>query len=201
MPLLTYTLLRLGFMFAVGVVLYLLGVRSWLLLALSILMGAGLSYVLLARPRQSAAEDLERRTGGRPTRLERAVDADAEDEDAQLAGLSTDVERAPAAAHDARSPGAASPADDEPEGTTDDAPEDNTGDEAGSPDGAERAAEASTPSRAGSADEHRDGEGQPEHDADGQLQHPGAGQHPDQVRAPGTGQDPAAEQRRGQRQR
>lgn len=86
MPLLTYTLLRLGFMFAVGVVLYLLGVRSWLLLALSILMGAGLSYVLLARPRQSAAEDLERRTGGRPTRLERAVDADAEDEDAQLAG-------------------------------------------------------------------------------------------------------------------
>lgn len=193
MPLLTYTLLRLGFMFAVGVVLYLLGVRSWLLLALSILMGAGLSYVLLARPRQSAAEDLERRAGGRPTRLERAVDADAEDEDAQLAGVSTDVERSPAAADDARGPGAGDPADDE-HGSV-------AGDEPGPPDGAERDAEpgawTDAPARAASADEHRHGQGQPEHDADGQLQHPGAGQDPDQVRAPGAGQDPSGEQHRG----
>lgn len=82
MALLTYTLLRLLFIVGAGAVLYVLGVRNWLLLALAVLIGAGLSYVLLNGPRRSAAKELERRAGGRPTRLERAVDADAEGEDA-----------------------------------------------------------------------------------------------------------------------
>lgn len=82
MPVLTYTLLRFLFMLGAGALLYVLGVRSWLLLALAVLIGAGLSYVLLNGPRHSAAKELERRTGGRPTRFERSVDADADGEDA-----------------------------------------------------------------------------------------------------------------------
>lgn len=84
MALLTYTLLRLGLVVAAGVVLYLLGVQSWLLVVLAVLMGAGLSYVLLDNQRQAAARTLERRMGGKPTRVERSVERYAEEEDAEL---------------------------------------------------------------------------------------------------------------------
>ncbi|MGC0143008.1 DUF4229 domain-containing protein [Pseudactinotalea sp. Z1732] len=84
MPLLTYTLLRVALVVGAGALLYVLGVRSWLLVVLAVLIGAGLSYVLLAGPRQAAADDLERRTGGRPTNLEKSLARDGDDEDAQF---------------------------------------------------------------------------------------------------------------------
>ncbi|HLS24668.1 MAG TPA: DUF4229 domain-containing protein [Beutenbergiaceae bacterium] len=84
MALLTYTLMRLGLVLGAGAVLYVLGVRSWLLVVLAVLMGAGLSYVLLDPQRQAAARTLERRMGGQPTRVERSVERYAEEEDAEL---------------------------------------------------------------------------------------------------------------------
>lgn len=84
MPLLTYTLLRVALVAGAGAVLYLLGVRTWLLVVLAVVIGAGLSYVLLANPRHAAAADLERRSGGRRTRVERSVERDDAAEDAQF---------------------------------------------------------------------------------------------------------------------
>lgn len=90
MPLLTYTSLRVALVVGAGALLYVLGVRSWLLVVLAVLIGAGLSYVLLAGPRQAAADDLERRTGGRPTNLEKSLARDGDDEDAQFDALGQD---------------------------------------------------------------------------------------------------------------
>lgn len=117
MALLTYTLLRIALVVAAGAVLYLLGVRSWLLVVLAVLMGAGLSYVLLDTQRRAAAGALERRMGGGPTRLERNVDRYAEEEDAELADLAGAEEagaREPASGHGESRPGESQPGESRP---------------------------------------------------------------------------------------
>lgn len=84
MALLTYTLLRVALVVGAGALLYLLGVRNWLLVVLAVVIGAGLSYVLLHGPRHAAASDLEQRAGGRRTRMELSVERDGAEEDAQF---------------------------------------------------------------------------------------------------------------------
>ena len=84
MPLVTYSVLRLGLLAACFGLGYLAGLRTWLLLGLAVLGAWGLSYVLLAGPRDAAAayvaQRVERR--GRAGGSVAGVDEDAAHEDA-----------------------------------------------------------------------------------------------------------------------
>jgi hypothetical protein len=84
MRLLVYTLLRLGLVLAAAGVLYLLGLRSWILWIAAVLVGALLSFLVLGRQGRDAAAVLAQYD---PLRAERptfspAVEADAAYEDA-----------------------------------------------------------------------------------------------------------------------
>lgn len=81
MPVVTYSLLRLG-VFALALVgLALAGMGSWLLVVVAAVVAAALSYVVLGKQRVAAARWLEdRRTGG--PRFSQAVQDDAAAEDA-----------------------------------------------------------------------------------------------------------------------
>lgn len=81
MPVVTYTALRLGLLAAAAVVLYLLGMRGWLLVLVAALVGWGLSYLLLARQRDAAARSLAARDARR--RAARGTDEDTLAEDAE----------------------------------------------------------------------------------------------------------------------
>ncbi|TDE91701.1 DUF4229 domain-containing protein [Occultella glacieicola] len=82
MALLIYSVLRILLVVAAGAVLYLLGLRSWLLVLAAVLVGAGLSYVLLEGPRRKAADAVAaRRAGG--DRFSRALADEAAEEDAE----------------------------------------------------------------------------------------------------------------------
>lgn len=93
MRLFRYTLLRLAVLAAVVGVLYLLGMRSWLLALASVVIAALVSYLVLPRARLDAAGHLaehdplrarthRRAARGRDTRS--AAQRDADDEDAQI---------------------------------------------------------------------------------------------------------------------
>lgn len=83
MPVLVYSLLRLLLVVAAGGGLYLAGMRGLLLVVGAVLVGAGLSYVLLDRFRRASGEWLSSRGRGR-TRWEDRLASDADDEDALL---------------------------------------------------------------------------------------------------------------------
>ncbi|WP_218123519.1 DUF4229 domain-containing protein [Quadrisphaera sp. DSM 44207] len=78
-PFVRYTMLRLLLLAGVIGVLLLAGVQGPLLLLLAVLISAGLSYVLLAGPRQAVVARLEQRAATRRT----AEDPDAAAEDAE----------------------------------------------------------------------------------------------------------------------
>jgi hypothetical protein len=87
MALLIYSVLRIVLVVGAGAVLYLLGLRSWLLVLGAVLLGAGLSYVLLEAPRRRAAESMAaRRADG--DRFSRALAEEAADEDAEADSIS-----------------------------------------------------------------------------------------------------------------
>ena len=105
MRLLVYTLLRVLLVLASAGVLYLLGMRSWLLWLAAIVIGALLSYLLLRTQGRAAAEVISQLS---PLREERpkfseGVEADAAYED----GLVDEAEHVVAPAD--RRPGAATP--------------------------------------------------------------------------------------------
>ena len=83
MPVLVYSLLRLLLVVAAGGGLYLAGMRGLLLVIAAVLVGAGLSYVLLDRFRRASGEWLASRGRGK-TRWEDRLASDADDEDALL---------------------------------------------------------------------------------------------------------------------
>ena len=83
MPVLVYSLLRLLLVVVAGGGLYLAGMRGLLLVVAAVLIGAGLSYVLLDRFRRASGEWLASRGRGK-TRWEDRLASDADDEDALL---------------------------------------------------------------------------------------------------------------------
>ncbi|WP_022917160.1 DUF4229 domain-containing protein [Ruania albidiflava] len=83
MPVLVYSLLRILLILVAGAGLYLAGMRGWLLVVVAVLVGAGLSYVLLDNQRRASAEWLAARGRGR-TRVEDRLASDADEEDALL---------------------------------------------------------------------------------------------------------------------
>lgn len=85
-PLLTYTLLRLALFGATLGLLYLVGLRGWLLPTVAVVVALALSYLTLTKSRDAATRWIAARTDRRSA--ERAVfpkaDADAAHEDAQI---------------------------------------------------------------------------------------------------------------------
>jgi len=84
MRLLVYTLFRLGLVLAAAGLLYLLGLRSWVLWVVAVVIGALVSFLVLGRQREEAARVLAQYD---PLREERPtfspeVEADAAYEDA-----------------------------------------------------------------------------------------------------------------------
>lgn len=84
MRLFVYTLLRLGLVLAAAGLLYLVGLRSWILWVAAVIVGALVSFLLLGRQRDEAAAVLAQYD---PLREERPtfspkVEADAAYEDA-----------------------------------------------------------------------------------------------------------------------
>lgn len=86
MPLLTYSLLRLALFGAALGLLYVAGLRGWLLAVVAVVVALALSYLTLRKPRDAAAQWMATRAERRAAAREAAprVDADAAHEDAQL---------------------------------------------------------------------------------------------------------------------
>jgi hypothetical protein len=81
-PVVTYSLLRLGVFVLALAGLWLAGMGSWLLVVVAAVVAAALSYVLFGRQRAAAAQWIaDRRAPGAP-RFSRAVQEDAAAEDA-----------------------------------------------------------------------------------------------------------------------
>lgn len=80
MGLLLYSLLRLAVLAAALGLGYLLGLRSWLLVLVAVVLSAAVSYLLLRRPRDAAVRALAAGAGRRGTH--HALDVDTEHEDA-----------------------------------------------------------------------------------------------------------------------
>ncbi|UFU05821.1 DUF4229 domain-containing protein [Ruania halotolerans] len=85
MPVLAYSVLRILLIVVAGFGLYLAGMRGVLLVAGAVLIGAGLSYVLLEKFRRASAAWLQARGGGRPSRFAAALGSDAREEDEIIA--------------------------------------------------------------------------------------------------------------------
>ncbi|WP_041294752.1 DUF4229 domain-containing protein [Isoptericola variabilis] len=81
MPLLVYTLLRLALFAAALAAGYLVGLRSWLLLLVALVVAFAVSYLALRRQRDAAALWLAQRAERRAAARERTVDEDAAYED------------------------------------------------------------------------------------------------------------------------
>lgn len=79
MRLLTYTLWRLLILAVAAGVLYLLGLRSWLLAIAAIAVAAAGSYLFLKAPRDAAAEELAARSQRRSEPAHDGADELAED--------------------------------------------------------------------------------------------------------------------------
>lgn len=94
MPFAIYSVLRLALLGLVGVVLYLVGLRSWPLVVVAALLALMISYVVLSRPREAAAvylaqrreERIAQRATGERGRFSGAVEEDAASEDAHVDG-------------------------------------------------------------------------------------------------------------------
>ncbi|MDR7382706.1 DUF4229 domain-containing protein [Promicromonospora iranensis] len=86
MPLLIYSLLRLALFGAALGLLYVVGLRGWLLPIVAVVVALALSYLTLTKPRDAATRWIAARADRRAA--ERAVfpnvDADAAHEDAQV---------------------------------------------------------------------------------------------------------------------
>jgi hypothetical protein len=161
--LLVYSLLRVLLVLVSAGVLYLLGMRSWLLWLAAVIIGALLSYLLLRTQGRAAAEVISQLS---PLREERPkfseqVEADAAYED----GLVDEAEHG------------AAPATTAPGEPGDSAAPAAPGDPAGVPPAAERSTL------------EREPEAEAEEDAVGQLEQPGVPEHHDEVAARGTAED------------
>lgn len=77
-PLLTYTLARIGIFAAALVVLYLLQMRGWLLLLIAVVIAALISYIALPGLRTNAARQVEKIATS--SRREKRTEEDREDE-------------------------------------------------------------------------------------------------------------------------
>ena len=93
MPILRYTLLRLALIAGAFAALWLLGLRGWLVAVLAVVVGALLSYLLLPRQADAAAEVLARRSRKASDSLDDAIAEDAAAEDALLDGENPDARR------------------------------------------------------------------------------------------------------------
>lgn len=96
MPLLVYSVLRLGLFGVALITLAWAGMRDWLLILVAAVVAWALSYVLLNRQRDAAAQWLADRAAGRRRagkRFTRGIDADAAAEDALLASGAGGSER------------------------------------------------------------------------------------------------------------
>ena len=69
-PFLVYTAGRVLVFIGVVAILYVLGVRSFLLVAVALLLSLPLSYLLLAGPRAALGAEVERRVAARRARRE-----------------------------------------------------------------------------------------------------------------------------------
>lgn len=85
MPIVTYSLLRLGLFAAALLALWFAGMGGWLLVLVAAVVAWALSYVFLGRQRTAAAVWIAERRGAAPTRprFSRGVEADAAAEDAE----------------------------------------------------------------------------------------------------------------------
>jgi len=85
-PLVIYTLLRLALFGAAFGLLYLAGLRGWLLPIVAVVVALAVSYLTLGKPRDAAAQWMATRAERRAAERAAApkVDADAAHEDAQL---------------------------------------------------------------------------------------------------------------------
>lgn len=99
MPLLIYSLLRVAMFVAAGGLLWLAGLRGWLLVLAAIVVAALVSFLALPRQANAAAGVVAGTVERRQGRIDRATGADGDVEDALL---DADGEGSPA-------PGAASP--------------------------------------------------------------------------------------------
>lgn len=84
MPFIIYSALRIALIVLVGVVLYLVGMRGWLLGVVAVLVALLVSYLALSRPREAAALYIANRRTQRQTsgvRLNARLDRDNADED------------------------------------------------------------------------------------------------------------------------
>lgn len=84
MPFLTYSALRIALIVVVGVALYLVGMRGWLLGVVAILVALLVSYLALSRQREAAALYIATRRGQRQqsgVQLSERLDRDNADED------------------------------------------------------------------------------------------------------------------------
>lgn len=79
MSLLLYSLLRLAVLAAALGLGYLLGLRSWLLVLVAVVLSAAASYLLLRRSRDAAVRVLAAGAGRRGTSHARDVDTEHED--------------------------------------------------------------------------------------------------------------------------
>ncbi|WP_020016019.1 DUF4229 domain-containing protein [Promicromonospora sukumoe] len=86
MPLVIYSLLRVALVAAALGVLYLVGLRGWLLPVVAVVVALAVSYLTLGKPRDAAtrwmADRAERRAAQRAATPK--VDADAAHEDAEV---------------------------------------------------------------------------------------------------------------------
>lgn len=80
-----YSLLRLGVLAVAGGLLYLLGLRGYLLALVAVIVAAAASYIFFPGPRRDAALSLSERDKRRAPRAD--VDAEAEDAAVQEAAL------------------------------------------------------------------------------------------------------------------
>ncbi|MGB8021623.1 MAG: DUF4229 domain-containing protein [Candidatus Nanopelagicales bacterium] len=75
---LRYTMLRFAMFVAVGAVLYVIGIRGWLLLILAVLVSGIVSFFTLMRQRDAAAANLEHTVQDWNERHHRPIDSDEE---------------------------------------------------------------------------------------------------------------------------
>ena len=96
MTLLRYSLLRTMLLFGCLLVLYLLGARGVLLIALTMFSSIALSYFLLKGPREQLARQVADRVGRRlPERGDQSGRGNAFDEDANVEDREDDARRDP----------------------------------------------------------------------------------------------------------
>ena len=86
MPILRYTFLRLLVLAAVLGLLWIVGLRGWLLLVVALVVAALVSFLVLPRQANEAAAVIARRGGRRrkASSLDQAIAQDAAEEDALL---------------------------------------------------------------------------------------------------------------------